>query len=252
MATYLQQNLHFHPCQQSMVKKSFEKVLKDIGAKKAPNYGQQCWQLKQNVIFYSTRSTKTGITLVYKIYEEGEAFFEDNAKKVRTLINNKIEAVYPPQKEASDNLSLRYDKIVDYTIGEDVVNNGGGSFPQNHQWIWGLVGGLFALFLMLDFMGVFSSSSSSNSNTSSYTVTSFTSARDVLNFIDGKSIYTSLGNLYVKNGSVYDGSGAYVNDIIVDSYTTNSAIIAICPSQYSGYSMKFKVDRATGTISRDN
>lgn len=123
---------------------------------------------------------------------------------------------------------------------------------KNHAWIWGVIG-VISLVLILYFNGVFSSNSSSYSNTSSsYTITSFTSARDVLNFIDGKSIYTSLGNLYVKNGSVYDGSGAYVNDIIVDSYTANSATISIYPTQYSGYAMKFKVDRATGTISREN
>ena len=53
MATYLQQNLHFQPCPPSTIKKSFEKVLKDVGAKKAPALGEQCWSLGKNVIFYS-------------------------------------------------------------------------------------------------------------------------------------------------------------------------------------------------------
>ncbi|MEE1069302.1 MAG: hypothetical protein U0K81_02380 [Paludibacteraceae bacterium] len=247
MATYLQQNLHFQPCPPSTIKKSFEKVLRDIGAKKAPALGEQCWSLGKNVIFYSTRKTKTGITLIYKVYEE-EAFYEEHAKKVMKLINGKAKEVFSSTDDSPEHPRLRSDKIAAYTIGEDVSNGG----TSNHQWIWGVIG-VISLVLILYFNGVFSSNSSSYSNTSSsYTITSFTSAKDVLNFIDGKSIYTSLGNLYVKNGAVYDGSGAYVNDIIVDSYTTNSATISIYPTQYSGYAMKFKVDRATGTISREN
>jgi hypothetical protein len=249
MATYLQQNLHFQPCPPSTIKKSFEKVLKDIGAKKAPALGEQCWSLGKNVIFYSTRKTKTGITLVYKVYEE-ETFSEEHAQEVRTRINDKVKKMFSSKNDSSENPCLRSDKIAAYTIGEDIEAESNSNFWSILPMV---IGGICILFGILRFVGVFDSTSSSNGNTSSsYTVTSFTSARDVLNFIDGKSIYTSLGNLYVKNGSVYDASGAYVNDIIVDSYTTNSAIIAIYPTQYSGYSMKFKVDRATGTISREN
>ncbi len=168
MATYLQQNLHFHPCQQSMVKKSFEQVLKDIGAKKAPNYGQQCWQLKKDVIFYSVRNTKTGVTLVYKIYEE-EEFFEEKAQKVRTRINDKVKESFPPQKEASEQLSLRSDKFAAYTIGEDIENNG-GSFFQNHPWVWYVIFGIcMVTFGLITHPGIFSSSSSkSNSNDPAY------------------------------------------------------------------------------------
>lgn len=177
MATYLQQNLHFHPCQQSMVKKSFEQVLKDIGAKKAPNYGQQCWQLKKDVIFYSVRNTKTGVTLVYKIYEE-EEFFEEKAQKVRTRINDKVKESFPPQKEASEQLSLRSDKIAEYTIGEDVDN--GGSFLQKNQWIWAVFGCGVLLFLILLYTGAFSSLAKPRSDSPSYYYGTWVSSNNII------------------------------------------------------------------------
>lgn len=176
-----------------------------------------------------------------------------NIENILAQINNIVSKTLEEKQEeaeAKHEIKQESETSREVTVVQQApVTNG---HVKNHAWIWGVIG-VISLVLILYFNGVFSSNSSSYSNTSSsYTITSFTSARDVLNFIDGKSIYTSLGNLYVKNGSVYDGSGAYVNDIIVDSYTANSATISIYPTQYSGYAMKFKVDRATGTISREN
>lgn len=90
---------------------------------------------------------------------------------------------------------------------------------------------------------------SSSANAPANNPTSFTSPQDVLYYIDGEEIYTVLGNLYIENGQAYDASGAYINDVIVGSYTNNSAIIEIYPAQWSGFSWRFNVDRTTGNIS---
>lgn len=154
MATYLQQNLHFQPCPSSTLKKSFEKVLKDVGAKKAPTTGEQSWSLGQNVIYYSTRKTKTGVTLVYKVYEE-QVFSEEHAKNVRTRINDKVKEMFSSNNDSPETPCLRSEKIAAYTIGEDVEES------RNLKWIWApLIGAIFILFGILDFAGVFSSSSS--------------------------------------------------------------------------------------------
>ena len=118
-------------------------------------------------------------------------------------------------------------------------------FVHIRRWTLVVACLLCALYPLID-SGVFSSSSSSNNTTS----TSFTSRLDVLHFIEGEAIYTPLGNLYISNGKAYDGSDSFVNDVIVDSYTANSAVIEIYPAQWSGYSMKFKVDKLTGDIYR--
>ena len=90
---------------------------------------------------------------------------------------------------------------------------------------------------------------SSSANAPANNPTSFTSPQDVLYYIDGEEIYTVLGNLYIENGQAYDASGERINDVIVESYTNNSAIIVIYPAQWSGFSWRFNVDRTTGNIS---
>lgn len=123
---------------------------------------------------------------------------------------------------------------------------------ENNNWLWSIVvaiGVLFSLYIG----GVFDSkSSSSSSYSTSSNTSSFTSTKDVLRYLDGESICTSLGYLYVRNGSVYDSAGDFVNNVIVDCYTSTSAIIKIYPSPNGGYPMTFKVDKTSGNISRIN
>lgn len=163
MATYLQQNLHFQPCPPSTIKKSFEKVLKDVGAKKVSSTGEQSWSIGPSVIFYSTRKTKTGVTLVYKIYEE-QVFLEEHAKNVRTLINDKVTEMFSSKNGSPENPCLRSDEIAAYTIGKDVEES------SNLRWIWApLIGAICILFGILDFAGTFDSTSSkSDSNDPAY------------------------------------------------------------------------------------
>lgn len=167
MATFLQQNLHFEPCSLSIIKKSFERVLKDVGAKKSPSPEEQSWSIGQNVIFYSARKTKTGITLVYKVYEE-EAFSEEYAKKVRSLINDKVKEMFSSKSDSPENPCLRSDKIAAYTIGKDFEES-----SSNFRMILAVViGGICILAGILNFAGVFSSSSSSSNALSSSSIKS--------------------------------------------------------------------------------
>lgn len=259
MAMYLQQNIYLRPCAEDNIKKYFEQALAEVGAIRVPENGKRSWSHNNHNIDYKFKKTKAGVTLSYLVFYDNDSS-KEKAYEIIVLINDKVKKIFLPSKSVHNEAS----KIPQFRIaitdgsyygGGEVVNDTDNSpFSQNYNWLWGIVVGIGVLF-SLYIGGVFdsnSSSSSSYSTPSANTTSSFTSAKDVLRYIDGESIYTSLGYLYVRNGSVYDGAGEFVNNVIVDSYTSTSAIIEIYPSPYGGTPMKFKVDKTSGNISRIN
>lgn len=200
--------------------------------------------------------------LGFVTYKEKCELDKDEECTLRFLTNY-LDARYSQCKVSpGDIVYLTYDKMMD-CVNPIIVHEGEksekidtikkriknyGFFVKLRRGTLGVACLLFALYLLIDFSGVLSSSSSSNNTTT--TTTTFTTRLDVLHFLEGESIYTPLGNLYISNGKAYDDSGSFVNDVIVDSYTANSAVIEIYPAQWSGYSMKFNVDKLTGDIYR--